>query len=88
MLGDRQSSAVRRIEGGPRSRRGNAQRSHAVTTPADDSGRHRITAGSLHWMTVTMALLAGAIFVLADADASTTMVSRPDTIAWKVCFPG
>ena len=68
MLGDRQSTAVRRIESSSRSRRANAQRYNAVTTPGDDSSRHRVTAASLHWMTVTLALLAGTIFVLADAD--------------------
>jgi hypothetical protein len=75
MLGDRQSSAVRRIEGGTRSRRGNSQRYHATTTPVDDSGRHRVTAASLHWMTVILALLAGTIFVLADADGGRSQAS-------------
>ena len=75
MLDDRQSSAVRRIESGARSRSGNAQRFNAVTTSADDSGQHRVTVGSLHWMTVAMALLAGAIFLLADADGGRSRTS-------------
>lgn len=75
MLVDGQSSAVRRIESDARSRGGNAQRYNAVTMPADDSGRHRVTASSLHWMTVTMALLAGVIFLLADADGGRSRAS-------------
>lgn len=75
MLGNPQSTAVRRIEGGPRARRGNSQRYHAVTTPVDDSGRHRVTAASLHWMTVILALLAGTIFVLVDADGGRSQTS-------------
>lgn len=75
MLADQQLSAVRRIEGGVRSRSGNAQRYRTVSTAAGDSGRQRVTAGSLHWMTVTMALLAGAIFLLADADGGRSRTS-------------
>ena len=67
MLGDRQVSAVRRIAHGD-ARSGNAHRYQAVNTPADDSGRYRVTAASLHWMTVALALLAGTVFILADAD--------------------
>ena len=74
MLGDHQTSAVRRI-GHSHSRSGNTQRYHAATTPVDDSGRHRVTAASLHWMTVTLALLAGMIFVLADADGGRSRAS-------------
>ena len=75
MLGDGHSSAVRRIEGAPRTRRGNSKRYQTATTTVDDSGRHRVTAASLHWMTVTLALLAGAIFVLADADGGRSRAS-------------
>lgn len=75
MLADRPPSAVRRIESSVGCRRGSAQRYNVVTTTADDSGQRRVTSGSLHWMTVGMALLAGMIFVLADADGGRSRAS-------------
>jgi hypothetical protein len=75
MLADRQPSAMRRTGSIARSRHGNTQRYNAVATTVDDAGRHRVTAASLHWMTVAMALLAGTIFVLADADGGRSRAS-------------
>ena len=74
MLADRQPSAVRRIASG-HAGRGHAQRYNAVTSPVDVSGRYRVTTASLHWMTVNLALLAGTIFVLADADGGRSLAS-------------
>ncbi len=75
MLADRQPSAMRRTGSIARTRHGNTQRYNAVATTVDDAGRHRVTAASLHWMTVAMALLAGTIFVLADADGGRSRAS-------------
>lgn len=86
MLGDYQASAVRRIAGGVRSRRGSPERYHAVTTRVDDAGRHRVTAASLHWMTVALALLSGTIFVLADADGGRSRASIWIQLSFEVAL--
>lgn len=86
MFGDRQRSVVRRIDGAPRSGRGNAQRNNAASMPVDDSGRHRVTASPLHWMTVTLALLAGIIFVIADADGGRSRASIWIQLSIEVTF--
>ncbi|MFO1002025.1 MAG: transglutaminase-like domain-containing protein [Planctomycetaceae bacterium] len=74
MLGDRQPSAIRRIRR-ENARDGITQRRQTVTPPVDDSGRHRVTTGALHWMTAALALLAGTIFVVTDADGGRSRAS-------------
>lgn len=74
MFGRRESTAKSRIT--------TAHRSLAMVT--ESRIQVRGTAGSLHWMTVLLALLASLMFVLADADRGRSSTSLWIQIAVEV----
>ena len=74
MFGRRESTAKSRIT--------TAHRSLAMVT--ESRIQVRGTAGSLHWMTVLLALLASLMFVLADADRGRSSASLWIQIAVEV----
>lgn len=74
MFGRRESTAKSRIT--------TAHRSLAMVTESRIQARG--TAGSLHWMTVLLALLASLMFVLADADRGRSSTSLWIQIAVEV----
>lgn len=74
MFGRRESTAKSRIT--------TAHRSLASVTESRIQARG--TAGSLHWMTVLLALLASLMFVLADADRGRSSTSLWIQIAVEV----